>query len=216
MKKSIFYLGGILLIGSLLSSCVSKKKYEDLAHAKRTVDRELLATQQEKAKLEADLKSAKDDFNAIRYKLTANNAEKDNTIDQLYNQLRNLESKQVELKSELSDAANQIKSTKQSKDEQIKALENMLQKVSSDRDNLRKELTTLKTNLEFENRKLKTEIETLNQQSENKKDELVKLKANNEELNKKIKQLQKEISTKTAEIKKLTNQVNLLKKELTK
>mgnify|MGYP003391408315 CR=1 FL=1 len=159
MKKVLFYVGGIFIITSLLSSCVSKKKYEELAHAKRAVDRELLAEQQAKAKLEAELKLAKEDFNTIRYKLTANNAEKDKTIDQLYNQLRSLESKQIELKSELSDATDRIKSTKQSKEEQIAALEKLLQKTSNERDTFRKELSSIQGKLEFENQKLKSEIQ---------------------------------------------------------
>jgi chromosome segregation ATPase len=216
MKKVLFYVGGIFIITSLLSSCVSKKKYEELAHAKRAVDRELLAEQQAKAKLEAELKLAKEDFNTIRYKLTANNAEKDKTIDQLYNQLRSLESKQIELKSELSDATDRIKSTKQSKEEQIAALEKLLQKTSNERDTFRKELSSIQGKLEFENQKLKSQIETLTGAAEGKEDEIAKLKAKNEEINAKLRQIQKSKSATDAEIKKLTNQVNLLKKELAK
>ena len=84
MKKVLFYIGGVIVMISLFGSCVSKKKYEDLARAKKAVDRELLAEQQAKAKLESELKLAKEDFNTIRYKLTENNAETDKTIDQLF------------------------------------------------------------------------------------------------------------------------------------
>ena len=203
MKKTLFYIGGVVIIASLFGSCVSKKKYEDLARSKRAVDRELLATQQEKAKLEADLKLAKEDFNTIRYKLTANNAEKDKTIDQLYIQLRSLESKQMELKSELSDATDRIKSTKQSKEEQINALEKLLQRTSDERDNFRKELTSIQGKLEFENQKLKSQIETLTGTAENKENEIAKLKAKNEEINKKLTQIQKTKAATDAEIKKI-------------
>ncbi|MDE5611793.1 MAG: hypothetical protein K2I90_07240, partial [Odoribacter sp.] len=113
MKKAVLYIGGIIFILSSLNSCVSKKKYEELARAKRTVDHNLAETKKQKEKLEKELKSAKDEFNAIRYKLTENNASKDKTIDQLYNNLRALERKQVALKSELSTAADQIKTTTQ-------------------------------------------------------------------------------------------------------
>lgn len=34
MRKGLFYISGILIFTSLLSSCVSKKKYEELARAK--------------------------------------------------------------------------------------------------------------------------------------------------------------------------------------
>ena len=166
--------------------------------------------------MEAELKLAKEDFNTIRYKLTVNNAEKDKTIDQLYNQLRSLESKQIELKSELSDATDRIKSTKQSKEEQIAALEKLLQKTSNERDTFRKELSSIQGKLEFENQKLKSQIETLTGAAEGKEDEIAKLKAKNEEINAKLRQIQKSKSATDAEIKKLTNQVNLLKKELAK
>lgn len=95
MGKTVSYIGLALLISSLLGSCVSKKKYEELARAKRESDRNVSELKREKSRLEKDLQNAKDDFNTIRYKLTENNAGKDKTIDQLYTQLRSLESKQV-------------------------------------------------------------------------------------------------------------------------
>ena len=134
MGKTVSYIGLALLISSLLGSCVSKKKYEELARAKRESDRNVSELKREKSRLEKDLQNAKDDFNTIRYKLTENNAGKDKTIDQLYTQLRSLESKQVELKSELSNVADQIKTTTQSTGEQIASLESTLQKVTADRD----------------------------------------------------------------------------------
>lgn len=216
MRKTVLYMGGVIVISSLLGSCVSKKKYEDLARAKRAVDRNLLEVKQQKNKLEKDLKLAKDDFNTIRYKLTENNATKDKTIDQLYTKLRALESKQVELKSELSNVADQIKTTTQSSGEQIASLESTLQKVSTDRDELRKQLTEIQTKLEFENRKLKSELETVNGAAQSKENEIAKLKAENEEMNKKLNWIRKTKADGDAEIKKLTNQVNLLKKELKK
>ncbi len=216
MRKTVLYAGGFIIISTLLGSCVSKKKYEDLARAKREVDRNLLDIKREKSQLEQDLKLAKDDFNTIRYKLTENNAAKDKTIDQLYNKLRSLESKQVELKSELTNVAEQIKTTTQSSGEQIAMLENSLQKVTADRDNIRKQLTEIQTKLEFENRQLKTELETASSKASTKDSEIAKLKASQDELNKKLNWIRKTKTEADAEIKKLTNQVNLLKKELEK
>lgn len=216
MRKTVLYAGGFIIISTLLSSCVSKKKYEDLARAKREVDRNLLDIKREKSQLEQDLKLAKDDFNTIRYKLTENNAAKDKTIDQLYNKLRSLESKQVELKSELTDVAEQIKTTTQTSGEQIAMLENSLQRVTADRDNIRKQLTEIQTKLEFENRQLKAELETASSKASTKESEIAKLKASQDELNKKLNWIRKTKTEADAEIKKLTNQVNLLKKELEK
>ena len=169
MRKTILYLSGFMIISSLSVSCVSKKKFEELARAKREVDRNLLDLKRDKKQLEDQLQLAKDDFNTIRYKLTENNAVKDKTIDQLYTKLRSLESKQVELKSELSNVADQIKTTTQSTSEQISSLESSLQKVSNERDQLRRQLTEVQTNLEFENQKIKAQLEsaTNNLQAQN-------------------------------------------------
>ena len=216
MRKAVLYIGGIILTLSLFNSCVSKKKYEELARAKRTVDHNLAETKKQKEKLEKELKSAKDEFNTIRYKLTENNATKDKTIDQLYNKLRSLESKQIELKSELSNAADQIKTTAQFSGEQIASLESTLQKVSADRDQLRKQLTDVQTELEFENRKLKSELETAARNAQGQEGEIAKLKTEVEEMNKKLNWIRKTKAEADAEVKKLTNQVNLLKKELSK
>lgn len=216
MKKTVLYAGLFIVISTLLDSCVSRKKFEDLARAKREVDRNLLDIGREKSQLEQELKLAKDDFNAIRYKLTENNAAKDSAIDQLYNKLRSLESKQVELKSELTDVAEQIRTTTQTSGEQIAMLENNLQKVTTDRDNIKKQMTEIQTRLEFEKRQLKTELEKANSMADAKENEIEKLKADQDELNKKLNWIRKTKTEADAEIKKLTNQVNLLKKELEK
>ena len=186
MRKTILYLSGFMIISSLSVSCVSKKKFEELARAKREVDRNLL-----------DLK-------------------RDKTIDQLYTKLRSLESKQVELKSELSNVADQIKTTTQSTSEQISSLESSLQKVSNERDQLRRQLTEVQTNLEFENQKIKAQLESATNNLQAQNGEVEKLKADNEEMTKKLNWIRKTKADADAEIKKLTNQVNLLKKELLK
>lgn len=212
----MLYIGGFIVVSSLLASCVSKKKFEELARAKREVDRNVLDLKREKSKLEKELKLAQDDFNAIRYKLTENNAEKEKTIDQLYVKLRTLESKQIELKSELSDVTDQIKTTTQFSEGQIANLEGKLKKAIAERDEFRKQLTEVQTNLEFENRKIKTELETASTNLQTKEGEIAKLQASNEEMTKKLNWIRKTKADADAEIKKLTNQVNLLKKELSK
>ena len=216
MIKTVLYVGGFMIISSMCVSCVSKKKFEELARAKKAVDRNVLDLKREKKQLEEQLQLTKEDFNNVRYKLTENNAAKDKTIDQLYTKLRSLESKQVELKSELSNVADQIKTTTQSSGAQIASLEQNLQKVSVDRDQLRKKLTELQTSLEFENRKLKSELETATSSLNAKDGEIARLQAATEELDKKLNWIRKTKTEADAEIKKLTNQVNLLKKELSK
>ena len=119
MRKGLFYISGILIFTSLLSSCVSKKKYEELARAKRSIDREVATLENDKKSLESEMQKLKDDFNAVRYQLTANNAAKDKQIDDLNTQLRALQNKESALKSELKDVSEQVKSKVQSSEGQL-------------------------------------------------------------------------------------------------
>ena len=216
MRKTILYLSGFMIISSLSVSCVSKKKFEELARAKREVDRNLLDLKRDKKQLEDQLQLAKDDFNTIRYKLTENNAVKDKTIDQLYTKLRSLESKQVELKSELSNVADQIKTTTQSTSEQISSLESSLQKVSNERDQLRRQLTEVQTNLEFENQKIKVQLESATNNLQAQNGEVEKLKADNEENDKKTELDQKNKSRRRRRNQKTDQSGELIKKRTIK
>ena len=119
MRKTILYLSGFMIISSLSVSCVSKKKFEELARAKRSIDREVETLVNDKKSLESEIQKLKDDFNAVRYQLTVNNAAKDKQIDDLYTQLRALQNKESALKSELKDVAEQVKSKVQSSEGQL-------------------------------------------------------------------------------------------------
>ena len=100
MKQITFYITGFIVLSALLTSCVSKKKFDELARAKRMSDREIASLQNEKQNMEAEIQQLKSDFNAVRYQLTLNNAAKDKQIDELYTKLRALESKENALKTE--------------------------------------------------------------------------------------------------------------------
>ena len=69
MRKGVIYISGILIFTFLFSSCVSKKKYEELARAKRSIDREVETLVNDKKSLESEIQKLKDDFNAVRYQL---------------------------------------------------------------------------------------------------------------------------------------------------
>ncbi|MFR1240193.1 MAG: hypothetical protein ACLSDJ_03315 [Butyricimonas faecihominis] len=143
MRKGLFYISGILIFTLLLSSCVSKKKYEELARAKRSIDREVATLENDKKSLESEMQKLKDDFNAVRYQLTANNAAKDKQIDDLNTQLRALQNKESALKSELKDVSEQVKSKVQSSEGQLAELQ-LQQRTTEERDQIRKQLTDYK------------------------------------------------------------------------
>ena len=144
MRRALFYISGILMITVSLSSCVSKKKFEELARAKRSSDREVVNLQNDKKRMEAEIVKMKNDFNAIRYQLTANIAAKDKQIDALYAKLRVLETKESALKSELKDVSDQVKYKEQNSNVQLETLENQIKTVKSERDQLKKIATRSK------------------------------------------------------------------------
>ena len=126
MRKVAFYISGFLVLSAMLSSCVSKKKFEELARAKRMSDREIANLQNEKQAMANELQQLKTDFNDIRYQLTLNNAAKDKQIDDLSSKLRALENKESALKNELQDAQEQAKTRVQNKESELSMLQERL------------------------------------------------------------------------------------------
>lgn len=76
------------------------------------------------------MQKLKADFNAVRYQLTANNAAKDKQIDDLYVQLRTLQSKESALKSELKDVSEQVKSKVKDNEGQLNGLQLQLKRTT--------------------------------------------------------------------------------------
>ena len=208
MRKGLFYISGILIFTSLLSSCVSKKKYEELARAKRSIDREVATLENDKKSLESEMQKLKDDFNAVRYQLTANNAAKDKQIDDL--------NTQSALKSELKDVSEQVKSKVQSSEGQLAELQLQLKRTTEERDQIRKQLSDYKTNADWDNRKLSNEVEHIKSNLKFKDSEIARLEKEIAGIKKQLADAKSQLTKKKQEVEKLTNQVNLLKKELSR
>lgn len=216
MKRVIFYIGGFIMLSFILASCVSKKKFEELARAKRMSDREIANLQNEKQAMANELQQLKTDFNNIRYQLTLNNATKDKQIDDLSSKLRTLEDQESVLRNELQDAQEQAKNKVQSKESELSSLQEQVKNAMAERDQLRKELSEYKTNAEWDNRKLKNEVETIKSNIQFKDSEITRLEKEIASVKKQLTTARKEMTQKEQEIEKLTNQVNLLKNELKK
>jgi chromosome segregation ATPase len=154
MKHVLLYT---LILSTCLASCVSKKKYESLARAKRSADREIASLLGERGALEEQVNRLQVEFNAERYKLTGNNAAKEKQIDDLYSKLRARESQESALKTELQDAEEQTRHVQQTSSQRVTSLEERLKTVVAERDEARKQLAGLRNTLEEENRKLKDE-----------------------------------------------------------
>ena len=213
MRKGLFYISSFLIFTLFLSSCVSKKKYEELARAKRSVDREAATLENDKKTLEAEIQKLKNDFNAVRYQLTANNAAKDKQIDDLNTQLRTLQNKESALKSELKDVSEQVKSKVKNSEGQLAELQSQLARTMEERDQIKKQLADYKTNADWDNRKLNNEVEHIKSSLKFKDSEIARLEKEIAGVKKQVTDAKNQLAKKTQEVEKLTNQV---KKELGK
>lgn len=213
-QKSNFYIGGSILIIILLTSCVSRKKFNELERTKMASDQEIMILQSQKKALENKLSQTEEEFNAIRYKMTASNAAKDKRIQIMTAKLRQLEGRRSELTDELSLVSDKIKSDEKLTRAQIEKLQNELLKISQERDSLKRDMAELKTNLNWENQKLERELQLIKEKRDVSENQISTLKEEINRLNDRLRTLDAQKSKDKAEIEKLTNQVNLLKKHL--
>ena len=137
MKKNSIYLIGLLVITTLMTSCVSKKKYDELMHDKQALNRNVLMLKREKQDIIHQFEEAKETFNLQLYKLTQNNAIKDKAIDNINLKLQETDKQTTNLKNRLAEFQDRSKLSQESSQEQFSALENNLSKTIKDRDNIR-------------------------------------------------------------------------------
>jgi len=216
MKRNSIYLIGLLVITTLMTSCVSKKKYDELMYDKQALNRNILMLKREKQALIHQFEQAKETFNLQLYKLTQNNAIKDKAIDNINLKLQETDKQTTNLKNRLAEFQDRSKLSQKSSQEQFSALENNLNKTIKDRDNIRKEMSEIQNKLDWENRKLKSQLEVTTNKNKTLQAGYNKLFNETSSLNKKLSNLQIEKTKGDSEIKKLANQIELLKKELFK
>lgn len=128
--------------------------------------------------------------------------------------LRQLEGRRSELTDELSLVSDKIKSDEKLTRKQIEKLQNEVLKISQERDSLKRDMAELKTNLNWENQKLERELQLTKEKRNVSENQISTLKEEINRLNDRLKTLDTQKSKDKAEIEKLTNQVNLLKKHL--
>lgn len=150
----------LFIIPALLLSCVSRKKFDNLARAKRSADSEVFYLTGEREALEEKVKQLQTTFNAERYKLTLNNAAKDKQIDELHATSRAREDRVSALRTELEDAGEEARQATETRDRRVAGLEERLRTVVTERDEARGQLGRLGA-VELDNRKWKAEAERL-------------------------------------------------------
>ncbi len=178
------YIIGSFILALTLSSCVvSKKKYDTLSRAKFASDRKVRTLLREKGKLQRtleenqqrvlslknNLRSLKEEFNNLKYDMSASNAKKSSEIDKLSKKLNNtLKDKESfsEKTQELKDNLDWLRKKRQENTATIdslstkcKALESQVRRLEAAKN------ATKNTNSEYHQKilNLKSKVNALNE-----------------------------------------------------
>ena len=224
MKKQIIALS---LLPLLLFSCVvSKKKYEELEYAKRRSDAKVVALDKENSKkgkqinqLNSKLDQTLSEYNEMKNIMSESNAMKNTEIDGLSTELMGLASDTTELKVRLTETLEKYNSALNRNEENNVKISSLLKQIESlkqESSKLNQDIKTAAVEADWEKKKLATEAKKVSDMLAQKDNVIKSLKEDIEEKDGKLSWLRKVKEKNEAEIEKLTNQVNLYKKEYEK
>jgi peptidoglycan hydrolase CwlO-like protein len=224
MTRKLFALS---IIPLLITSCVvSKKKYEELEFAKRRSDAKMHALDEENTKkkeeiedLNSKLNKTLAEYNEMKNSMAESNAQKNSEIDNLSTELIDLASDTTTLKTRLEDTMLKYKDvSKENKrnEAKIKKMSKQLQVLKNEAAKLTSDLKTAKVNLDWNEKKYNKEQSKLMGQLRQKDKEISRLAAMIEEKDGKLSWLRKVKKQNETEIERLTNKMNLYKKEYEK
>ncbi|MDR2414810.1 MAG: hypothetical protein LBD64_07500 [Odoribacteraceae bacterium] len=211
MKRVLLNVFIPLVACALLSSCVSRKKYDSMTRAKRSADREIASLLGERDALEEEVKRLQVEFNAARHKLTENNATKERQIDEFHARLRAQESQGTALKTELQDAEEQVQYTEKLYKQRLADAEDRLRRVVAERDEARKQFNELKNSLEQANRKLKADAERLSGDLATRENRVKELNEEIKSTKAMLSAARESLKAKDQELQKLIQQLEALK-----
>ncbi len=215
------------LTALLLSSCVvSKKKYEQMAFAKRRSDAKLSALGKENdrnKKSLSDLRSRLEktlaDYNEMKNSMAESNAKKNTEIDELSTELQGLASDTTSLKTRLEETIERYNNLKRENKQNEVTIDNLkrdIKALKSEKYLLSKKVKATGVEMEWGKKKLadqKKKTTSLLAEKDRKIAELI------DAINKrdgKLGWLRKVKAKNEAEIERLNNQVKLYKKEYEK
>ena len=224
MKKKILALSLLPLF--LFSCVVSKKKYEELEYAKRRSDAKVVALDKENSKkgkqinqLNSKLDQTLSEYNEMKNSMSESNAMKNTEIDDLSTELMGLASDTTELKVRLLETLDKYNSALNRNEENNVQISGLLKQISvlkQESSKLSQDIKTAGVEAEWEKKKVATEARKALDALKQKDNEISTLKSEILEKDGKLSWLRKVKEQNEAEIEKLTNQVNLYKKEYEK
>ncbi|MGQ1909882.1 hypothetical protein ACT3CE_08845 [Marinifilum sp. RC60d5] len=224
MRNKLFVLS---MASLMLTSCVvSKKKYEELEYAKRRSDAKVAALDKENSKKKkqlGELNSKLDltlaEFNEMKNSMAESNAMKNTEIDELSTELMGLSSDTTALKTRLDETLekyNNVINQNTSNEALIADMTAQIQDLKSESAKLTQDLKSAGVEAEWDKKKMETEKKKIAAIVSQKDVEIGKLKKLIEEKDGKLSWLRKVKSKNEEEIERLTNQLNLYKKEYEK
>jgi peptidoglycan hydrolase CwlO-like protein len=216
-----------LSVSVLLSSCVvSKKKYEELEYAKRRSDSKVRALDKENTQKDEKISSLNGkldqtlaEFNEMKNSMAESNAMKTSEIDALSTELMGMASDTVRLKEKLSSTLELYRRAKNqnvSHSAKIENLESRLGQLKDDSLQLAKDLKAAQVELNWASKKVEDQKKLGSQKVKQKENEIAALKKELDVYKGKASWLRKVKAKNEEEIERLTNQLNLYKKELDK
>ncbi|RZT95645.1 hypothetical protein EV201_0269 [Ancylomarina subtilis] len=217
MNKKILIL---TIIPLALASCVvSKRKYEELDYAKRKSDAQVRKLNKDNSDLDTKLKQTLAEYNEMKNSMAESNAQKNVEIDQLSTELFSMASDTTSLKEKLHETLGNYKFAQERNAENeaiISKLKEQIKNLKAESYRLTKELDISLKDKEMESQKADGEKLKLKEKLAQKDNQIAKVKKEMEVVNGKIAWLRKVKKQNDAEIERLTNQMNLYKKEYEK
>ena len=217
MNKKLLILSIMPLI--LVSCVVSKRKYEELDYAKRKSDAQVRKLGKVNKTLDSKLDRTLAEYNEMKNSMAESNAQKNVEIDELSSELFSMASDTTSLKEKLHETLGNYKFAQERNTEneaRITKLNNQVKVLKAESAQLTTDLSTSVKDKEWESKKIAGEKLKLEEKIAQKDNQLAKLKKEMEVVEGKIVWLRKVKKQNDAEIEKLTNQMNLYKKEYEK
>lgn len=217
MNKKLLILSIVPLV--LVSCVVSKRKYEELDYAKRKSDAKVRKLDKDNSALDSRLKQTLAEYNDMKNSMAESNAQKNVEIDELSTELFSMASDTTSLKQKLHETLGNYKFAQERNAENeamISKLSVQIKDLKSETSRLTKDLDANLKDKEWENQKVAGEKLKLKEKIAQKDNQIAKVKKEMEVVNGKITWLRKVKKQNDAEIQRLTNQMNLYKKEYEK
>ncbi|MFT5749883.1 MAG: chromosome segregation ATPase [Ancylomarina sp.] len=217
MNKKLLILSIMPLM--LVSCVVSKRKYEELDYAKRKSDAQVRKLGKDNKTLDSKLNQTLAEYNEMKNSMAESNAQKNVEIDELSSELFSMASDTTSLKEKLHETLGNYKFAQDRNAENeaiINKLNDHVKRLKAESSQITNDLNASLKDKEWESKKVALEKLRLKEKVAQKDNQLAKVKKEMEVVNGKIVWLRKVKKQNDAEIEKLTNQMNLYKKEYEK